>query len=206
MSARWRRRAAQSNDDRDEIDVDFEQIEITGHFAQFLTLASNLLRDVRLGDNLEVKGQVDLFPTTQSGVTVTQHEVEADEVTILTGPKDGEAYVRDWMTIWSQLQWLPLRERATGRALEVQSELALAAPGAHRHSVSHFLIAACAEDAGPEVVLWHWDPDLAAICEHTGQPHELVTLPAQIAASRRSHGNGGARPALIRPPGHAEGA
>ena len=104
---------------------------------------------------------------------------------VLTGPADGEAYVRDWTRLWGQLHWLPLRECATGRALEVQSELALAAPGAHRHSVSHFLIAACAEDAGPEVVLWHWDPDLAAICEHTGQPHELVTLPAQIADEER---------------------
>ena len=125
---------------------------------------------------------------------------------VLTGPADGEAYVRDWTRLWGQLHWLPLRERATGRALEVQSELALAAPGAHRHSISHFLIAACAEDAGPEVVLWHWDPDLAAICEHTGQPHELVTPPAQIAAGRRSQGNGGARPTLIRPPADAGGA
>ena len=125
---------------------------------------------------------------------------------VLTGPADGEAYVRDWTRLWGQLHWLPLRERATGRALEVQSELALAAPGAHRRSLAHFLIAACAEDAGPEVVLWHWDPALAAICEHTGQQHELVTPPAQIVASRRSYGNGGARPALIRPPEHAEGA
>ncbi|MGH3078910.1 MAG: hypothetical protein ACRDPZ_12105 [Gaiellaceae bacterium] len=127
-------------------------------------------------------------------------------IEVLTGPADGEAYVRDWTRLWGQLHWLPLRERATGRALEVQSELALAAPGAHRHSLSHFLIAACAEDAGPEVVLWHWDPDLAAICEHTGQPHELVSPPAQIAAGRRVHGNGGARPALIRPPERAGGA
>ena len=45
---------------------------------------------------------------------------------VLTGPADGEAYVRDWTRLWGQLHWLPLRERATGRALEVQSELALA--------------------------------------------------------------------------------
>lgn len=125
---------------------------------------------------------------------------------VLTGPADGEAYVRDWTRLWGQLHWLPLRERATGRALEVQSELALATPGAHRHSPSHFLIAACAEDAGSEVVLWHWDPDLAAICEHTGQPHELVTQPTQIAAGRRARGNGGTTPALIRPPRRAGGA
>jgi predicted nucleic acid-binding protein len=104
-------------------------------------------------------------------------------IEVLSGPADGEAYVRDWTRLWSQLHWLPLRERATGRALEVQSELALAMPGAHRRSISHFLIAACAEDAGPGVVLWHGDPDLAAICEHTGQPHELVPTPVALSAA-----------------------
>jgi len=147
-------------------------------------------------------------------------------IEVLTGPPDGEAYVRDWTRLWSQLHWLPLRERATGRALEVQSELALASPGAHRRSISHFLIAACAEDAGPGVVLWHWDPDLAAICEHTGQPHELVLAPAAFplvsteaelptppastelvtasspaeVATAAPPENGSPRPALSRPP------
>jgi len=146
-------------------------------------------------------------------------------IEVLTGPPDGEAYVRDWTRLWSQLHWLPLRERATGRALEVQSELALAAPGGHRRSLAQFLIAACAEDAGAGVVLWHWDPDLAAICEHTGQPHELVT-PAALALARAATlvpqppspvervpaaaeeaaveaalpGNGAPRPALSHPP------
>jgi predicted nucleic acid-binding protein len=101
-------------------------------------------------------------------------------IEVLTGPPDAEAYVRDWTSLWSHLHWLPLRERATGRALEVQSELALAAPGAHRRSLAHFLVAACAEAAGAGVVLWHWDSDLAAICEHTGQPHELVAPRAAV--------------------------
>jgi predicted nucleic acid-binding protein len=119
---------------------------------------------------------------------------------VLTGPNDGDAYVRDWMTLWDQLHWLPLRERATGRALEVQSELALAEPGAQRHSVSHFLIAACAEDAGPDVVLWHWDDDLAAICEQTGQPHEFERARAELATTPGAQGNGAQRRALTRPP------
>ena len=123
---------------------------------------------------------------------------------VLTGPADGEAYVRDWTNLWGQLHWLPMRERATGRALEVQSELALAAPGAHRRSIAHFLVAACAEDAGSDVVLWHWDPDLAAICEHTGQRHEL--FPTPVAAIRAAEASGEARQALIRPPGNGGGA
>ncbi|HZN21488.1 MAG TPA: hypothetical protein VFB57_02885 [Gaiellaceae bacterium] len=123
---------------------------------------------------------------------------------VLSGPADGDAYVRDWTNLWGQLHWLPLRERATGRALEVQSELALTSPGAHRHSLAHFLIAACAEDAGTEVVLWHWDPELAAICEHTGQRHELV--PAPVATLRAAEGNGESKTALIRPPARGGGA
>jgi predicted nucleic acid-binding protein len=111
---------------------------------------------------------------------------------VLTAAADGEAYVRDWMTIWGQLQWLPLRERATGRALEVQSELALSGPGAQRMGVAHFLIAACAEDAGDGVVLWHWDDALAAICEHTGQPHEFedVREPRALASGLAGNGSG----------------
>jgi predicted nucleic acid-binding protein len=123
---------------------------------------------------------------------------------VLTGPDDGDAFVRDWMTLWDQLHWLPLRERATGRALEIQSELALAAPGAQRRSVVHFLIAACAEDAGPEVTLWHWDEDLAAICEHTGQPHEYAAAPAGAGVSLE--GNGALLRAVSRPPEAAGGA
>lgn len=121
---------------------------------------------------------------------------------VLTAAVDGEAYVRDWMTVWGQLRWLPLRERATGRALEVQSELALATPGAQRRSVSEFLIAACAEDAGPDVVLWHWDDDLAAICEHTGQPHEYVG-PNGGLAGEAAAGNGAQRAAITRRSGRA---
>jgi predicted nucleic acid-binding protein len=117
---------------------------------------------------------------------------------VLTGPSDGDAYVRDWMTLWDQLYWLPLRERATGRALEVQSELALAVPGAQRRSVSQFLIAACAEDGGPDVVLWHWDDDLAAICEHTGQPHEFEQARRELPAVGDAGGNGAPRSALTR--------
>lgn len=122
---------------------------------------------------------------------------------VLTGPSDGDAYVRDWMTLWDQLHWLPLRERATGRALEVQSELALAVPGAQRRSVSQFLIAACAEDAGSEVVLWHWDDDLAAICEFTGQPHEFERTRVESAAIGAADGNGALRSALTRRAGDA---
>src|SRR4051794_11761189 len=54
VPARRPRRAAPSNDDRDGVDIDLEQIEVARHLAQFLTLAGDLLRDidrhVALGD------------------------------------------------------------------------------------------------------------------------------------------------------------
>src|SRR4051812_23680917 len=46
MRAYRRRCAAGSNDDRDNIDLDLEKVEVARHLAQFLTLAGNLLRDV----------------------------------------------------------------------------------------------------------------------------------------------------------------
>src|SRR5438093_1239368 len=82
------------------------------------------------------------------------------------------AYDQDWEIVWKPLVWLPLREQATERALQVQRELAHTTAGAHRRRPIDYLIAACAEEAATDVVLWHWDSDLTIICEHTGQPHE----------------------------------
>ena len=58
------------------------------------------------------------------------------------------------------------------RALEVQRTLAVASDGSHRRPAIDFLIAAAAEAAGDEVILWSFDRDLKVICEHTGQPGE----------------------------------
>lgn len=91
---------------------------------------------------------------------------------VLVGPKGGAAYDADFHAIWAPLTWLPLREQAVERALVVQRELAHAQPGGNRRRPTDFLVAACAEDAGGDVVLWHWDRDLAVICEHTGQAQE----------------------------------
>jgi len=58
------------------------------------------------------------------------------------------------------------------RALAVQRALAGESNGSHRRPAIDFLIAATAEVAGSEVVLWCFDRDLKVICEHTGQPCE----------------------------------
>lgn len=101
---------------------------------------------------------------------------------VLVGPRDGDAYDADFNAIWAPLTWLPLRDHAVDRALVVQRELARAQPGGHRRRPTDFLVAACAEDAGRDVVLWHRDLDLAAICAHTGQAHEAE--PPEAGSSR----------------------
>lgn len=91
---------------------------------------------------------------------------------VLTGPPSGEALDRDWQSVWAHLHWLPLAERELQRALALLRALAHTAEGAHRRRPIDYLIAACAEAAGDDVVLWHWDRDLTAICDHAGIAHE----------------------------------
>lgn len=74
--------------------------------------------------------------------------------------------------LFAPLERLPLDDASAERALQVQRDLARASDGSHRRPAIDFLIAAVAEAAGPEVVLWCFDRDLNVICEHTGQPCE----------------------------------
>lgn len=98
---------------------------------------------------------------------------------VLGGARDGATYSRDWDFVFGALDWLPLDDRASRRAVDVQRALASKTRGAHRRPALDYLIAACAE-AADDVVLWHWDHDLRIICEHTRQPHE-----AEHARARR---------------------
>lgn len=70
------------------------------------------------------------------------------------------------------LEWLPLEDGASRRAIGVQRELAAQSHGNHRRPAVDYLIAAVGETAGTDVVLWFFDNDLRVICEHTGQPFE----------------------------------
>ncbi len=106
--------------------------------------------------------------------------LEDDEVAIcvplalevLTGPETAEELDRDWETTWRHLNWLPVTDEMMERALDLQLTLARTAPGAHRRRPVDYIVAACAEAAGDDVTLWHASPDIAAICEHAGIPHE----------------------------------
>lgn len=70
------------------------------------------------------------------------------------------------------LQWIPLGPASAERAAEVQRELAHGTDGNHRRPPIDFLLAAAAEEAGSDVMLWFFDKDLRVICKHTGQPYE----------------------------------
>jgi len=75
-------------------------------------------------------------------------------------------------SLFAPLERIPVENTSAERALEVQRELAEASDGSHRRPAIDFLIAAAAEAAGPEIILWCFDRDLRVICEHTGQPCE----------------------------------
>lgn len=82
---------------------------------------------------------------------------------------DYEVHFRD---LFEPIERAPLGQTIVERALTVQRELAKAADGNHRRPAVDFLIAAAAEAAGAETVLWFFDRDLRVICEYTGQPFE----------------------------------
>jgi predicted nucleic acid-binding protein len=87
-------------------------------------------------------------------------------------PETTAQYQERFAAVFAPLERLPLENADIERALEVQRELANASNGSHRRPEIDFLIAAAAEAAGPEVVLWCFDRDLKVICAHTGQPCE----------------------------------
>lgn len=87
-------------------------------------------------------------------------------------PETGKQYRERFGQLFAPLDRLPLEDSCVERALEVQRALADRSDGGHRRPAIDFLIAAAAEAAGPEIVLWCFDRDLKVICEYTGQPSE----------------------------------
>ena len=87
-------------------------------------------------------------------------------------PETGACYRERFDQLFAPLERLSLDDVGVERALEVQRDLARASDGSHRRPAIDFLIAAAAEAAGPDVVLWCFDRDLKVICKHTGQPVE----------------------------------
>jgi predicted nucleic acid-binding protein len=90
---------------------------------------------------------------------------------VLVGAPDGVELERDW-EIWGELRWLSVSSDAATRSVELMRGLADTTRGAHRRRPIDYLAAACVEAAGDDVVLWHWDRDLTAICDFAGIQHE----------------------------------
>jgi predicted nucleic acid-binding protein len=120
--------------------------------------------------------------------------LEADEVAtcvpvaleVLTGPATADDLDEDWDTTWRHLHWLPVTPEVMERALDLLFLLVDTTAGAHRRRPLDYVVAACSELAGSAVVLWHCDPDLAAICDRAGIRHvsEIVgssPLPTRLA-------------------------
>ncbi|MCL4289950.1 MAG: PIN domain-containing protein [Thermoleophilia bacterium] len=91
---------------------------------------------------------------------------------VLTGPASAAELDEDWQAVWRHLRWLPVGESVMDRAFELLKNLARSSAGAHRRRPIDYMVAACAEAAGGDVVLWHWDRDLAVICDHARIAHE----------------------------------
>lgn len=87
-------------------------------------------------------------------------------------PETADQYKERFDSLFAPLDRLPLENASVERALAVQRELARESDGSHRRAATDFLIAAAAEAAGDEIVLWCFDRDLKVICEHTGQSCE----------------------------------
>jgi predicted nucleic acid-binding protein len=108
--------------------------------------------------------------------------VAADEVVtcvpvaleVMHRPDTSQKYEQQLTALLDPLDWLPLTETASERAMEVQRLLAAASDGAHRRPPADFLIAAVAE-MHEDVVLWCFDKDFRAIAEITGQLVEQET-------------------------------
>ena len=81
----------------------------------------------------------------------------------------GVQYEQLFGALLGPLDWLPLDDACSQRAINVQRELAVTSHGNHRRPAVDYLIAATAEIAGDDVILWFFDNDLRVICEHTGQ-------------------------------------
>lgn len=83
-------------------------------------------------------------------------------------------YVEQFETTLARLEWLPLTETASDRAMEVQRLLAAHSEGGHRRSPIDFIVAAIAEQHD-DVVLWCFARDFRLIADVTGQPIEEET-------------------------------
>jgi len=86
--------------------------------------------------------------------------------------RSGVEYDKTFEQLFGPLDRLPMTDDVVERALELQREMAQTSQGNHLRPAIDFLIAAVAEAAGDDIVLWAFDKDLQLIARHTGQAHD----------------------------------
>jgi len=117
-----------------------------------------------IAERLAAIGERDQLATCVPVVLEAQHRA-----------RTGTEYETLFDDSFGTLRWFHTGRPELSRALDVQRSLAQAGHGYHRRPSLDYIIAATAELAGPDVVLWAFDRDMGVICEHTGQPCELET-------------------------------
>ena len=127
---------------------------------------------VQKGTRLDIDGK--LADRLQRGEVATAPPIVLE---VMHRARSGAEYEEIFEALLAPLDWLPLTEQASERAVAVQRQLATTTHGNHRRPAVDYLIAATAELAGGDVVLWFFDDDLRIICEHTGQPFEAESAP-----------------------------
>lgn len=117
-----------------------------------------------ISEKLAERLEHDELATTEPVVLEALHRAKSDV-----------EYDHLYTTLFEPLHQVPLTGEAARRALAVQRELAATTHGNHMPPAIDYLIAAAAELAGGDVVLWFFDKDLRVICSHTGQPYDEET-------------------------------
>jgi predicted nucleic acid-binding protein len=95
---------------------------------------------------------------------------------VLHSARNEDEYEEELTETFAPLHWLPFGEDAAARSFDIQRALARATHGAHRIPTVDYFVAAIAEVAGEDVLLWHADRDLSRLCEFVGQAHEHESL------------------------------
>ncbi len=91
---------------------------------------------------------------------------------ILNRAASGKEYEDLYSVLLEPLRWIDLTREAGWRALGVQRTLATNQDFNHRRPAVDYLMAAIAEQAEAEALLWFFDKDMRIICDETGQPCE----------------------------------
>jgi hypothetical protein len=97
---------------------------------------------------------------------------------VLHRARTGKQYEDLIEALFEPLDWLPLGQEQSLRAVTVEQENGATTHGNHLRPAIDFLAAVAAAAADDDVRLWFFDMDLLVICEHTDQPFDAESSAA----------------------------